>query len=165
MVPRSRLREFLLPTPNRRFFIRASLLAFSTWFMFSYILVPVRIRGISMEPTFHDGQVRFCLRAQYLFSPPALGDVVAIRYSGPHFLLAKRVVALEGDLVEFRDGTLWVNGEARAEPYLTYRGDWNLDPRRVAQGRLYVVGDNRGLELDQHEFGQTDRDRVLGRIL
>jgi signal peptidase I len=77
-------------------------------------------------------------------------------------MLLKRIVALEGEELEFRGGILHVNGEAIDEPYVRYKSDWNLPPRKVERGNVYVVGDNRGVPMDHHYLGQTPRGRIIG---
>jgi len=61
-----------------------------------------------MEPTYHDGGVNFCWRLRYLSSEPKKRDVVAVRFAGNKVMLLKRVIALEGEQVEFRNGKLFV---------------------------------------------------------
>ncbi len=90
---------------------------------------------------------------------------MAIRLSGESVMLLKRVVALEGDVVEFRNGDLFVNKERVEEVYIRYPSDWNLPPRTVNEGHFYVVGDNRSVSIDIHRFGQTPADRVIGAPL
>ncbi len=80
-------------------------------------------------------------------------------------MLLKRVVALEGETVEFRDGKLFVNGGEIDEPYVRGPYHWNLAPRQVGQDRVYVVGDNRSMPVKSHTFGQVSRQRILGRPL
>ncbi len=145
--------------------VRIVLISLAAWLIFSYVLIPLRIQGRSMEPTYHDGGFSFCWRQRYLFSPPSPGDVVAIRFAGRHVMLLKRVVALAGDVVEFRNGILYVNDQQVDEPYVRFRSDWNLPPRTVGAGRVYVVGDNRGVPMKQHYFGQAELDRVIGGVL
>jgi len=150
----------------KRRIIRIFAVALSSWLFFSYVLLPLRIQGKSMEPTFHDGGFRFCLRQRFLFSPPGHGDVVAIRFAGRRVILLKRVVALSGETVEFRHGRLFVNGLQVNEPYVHFvNRDWNLPPRMVSPGRVYVIGDNRGVPMLQHHFGQVDITRIVGGVL
>ncbi len=77
-------------------------------------------------------------------------------------MLLKRVVALEGERVEFRDGRLFVNGSEMDEPYVNYPSDWNLPPRVVGRNSVYVVGDNRNVPMEGHLFGQTSIHRIIG---
>lgn len=58
-------------------------------------------------------------------------------------MLLKRVVALEGEEVSFRQGKLLVNGKELEEPYLRHPCEWDLPPRKVEKDSVYVVGDNR----------------------
>ena len=91
---------------------------------------------------------------------------VALRYEGDRVMLLKRIVAGEGDVVEFRNGTLLVNGEPKLEPYVKFnQGGWNLPPRKVSAGYVYVVGDNRGMPIEQHKFGQIRKSRIQGTLL
>jgi signal peptidase I len=118
-----------------------------------------------MEPTYHNGSFTFCWRPQYLFSPPERFDVVAVRFSGRRVMLLKRVVALPGETVEFRAGDLYVDGNLIEEPYVHHRSNWELPPRTVALGHVYVVGDNRGTPMALHKFGEINMNRIVGGVL
>lgn len=154
-------REFVLPTINKRLIIRLSLVAFFSYILFGHILTPFIIRGSSMEPTYHDGSINFCLKLRYIFSGPKRFDIVAIKLSGKRWLL-KRIVALEGEEIEFRKGVIFVNGQPIEEPYVKYPCNWNLSVRRVEKGCIYVVGDNRKMPMENHLFGQTKIERIIG---
>lgn len=80
-------------------------------------------------------------------------------------MLLKRIVALAGETVEFRKGLLYVNGNLLEEPYVQYRSDWQLPPRTIAPGHLYVVGDNRGTSMARHQFGEVNINRIVGGVL
>jgi len=77
-------------------------------------------------------------------------------------MLLKRVIAVEGESVEFREGKLFVGGQGIDEPYVHYPCTWNLSPRRVDPGCVYVVGDNRNMPIENHYFGQTPIRRIMG---
>lgn len=141
------------------------LLVGGTYIIFGHIFIPVWINGRSMEPNYHDGDFTFCFGMAYLFREPEWDDVVAIRFAGKHVMLLKRIVALEGQVVEFREGVLYVDGEPANEDYVKYRGRWNLPPRVVEAGNIYIVGDNRSMHITQHKFGQTSKSRVIGSVL
>jgi len=109
-----------------------------------------------------NGGFNFCFKLRYMLSHVERHDVVAIRLAGEKVILLKRVVALEGDIVEFRDGTLFVNEEKADETYVRYPSNWNLSPREVDKDHVYVVGDNRSVPIDVHQFGQTPIERIIG---
>lgn len=159
------LKQFLFPTIKRLFIIRLILVATAAFLIFTYVLIPFKISGQSMEPTYLDGTFNFCFRLRYFFSEPQQGDIVAIRMAGESVMLLKRIVGLPGDVVEFKSGRLFINNKPLQEPYLVYPSDWNLPPRRVKPGYLYVVGDNRNVPIQTHRFGQTSVKRIVGSPL
>jgi signal peptidase I len=159
------LRAFIAPRPSRRLAVRLGLVAAVAFVLFRFVLRPAWVSGSSMEPTYRDGSLTFVFRLRFLLREPRVGEVVAVRLSGTRVMLLKRVVARSGDTVEFRAGTLCVNGVPQAEPYVAFRGTWDLPPRQVKPGQIYVVGDNRGVPMQTHQFGQTAKERIVGAPL
>ena len=158
----SRIRKFILPSLTTAFLIRASLIAIFAYVFFGYICLPLRIKGSSMEPTYRNGGFNFCWTLHYVLSEPERHDVVAVRFAGNSVMLLKRVVALEGESLEFRSGRLFVEGKEIDEPYVRYPCDWNLPPQEVKKYFVYVVGDNRNVPIQNHVFGQTPIERIKG---
>ena len=156
------VRKFVFPKLSRAYLVRLAAVAVGAALVFSFVLVPARIKGASMEPTYRDGGFAFCWRQRYLFGQPRRGDVVMVRFAGKRIMLLKRVVALAGDTLEFRRGVLYLNGVAQDEEYVRSPCDWDLAERTVKPGHVYVVGDNRGMAMDGHRFGQTQRRRIMG---
>ena len=162
---KSRLKAFFWPNLTPRFLLRLLTVALSAALLFGFVLTPLRIHGHSMAPTYRDGSINFCNKLRFLCEPPQPNDVVAIRLAGRSIVLLKRVVAVEGDIVEFRQGCLFVNHRPLDEPYVHDPRPWNLAPRKVDRGYVYVVGDNRRVPMQVHQFGQTALDRVIGAPL
>ncbi len=159
------IRQFFLPSLTPAFLFRVGFITLLAYLIFGHLLIPLRIQGYSMEPTYQNGAINFCWRLRYLFSPPKRGDVVVIRFAGHHVTLLKRVVALENEEVEFREGRLLVNGTPLEEPYVRSPYRWNLPPRKVEPQTVYVVGDNRSGSIENHFFGQVSLKRILGSPL
>ncbi len=162
MNPESKIWNFFFPEMTRARVVRIAGVIVVSVILFSFVLIPFRIQGHSMAPTYKDGGFNFCFRLKYLFSKPSRGDVVVIRFAGKKVMLLKRVVATAGEVVAFEKGNLFVNGEIVDESYVKYRSDWQLFPRKVKSNNIYVVGDNRGVPMALHDFGQTPYDRVMG---
>ena len=81
--------------------------------VFKFVLLPIRVEGGSMLPTYQDRSVNFVNRLAYLFHEPRRGDVVAIGLlAGEHVMYMKRVVGLPGETVAFHKGHLYINGQA-----------------------------------------------------
>ena len=85
-----------------------------------------------------------------------------VRFAGSKVMLLKRVIALEGEQVEFRDGKLFVDGREIREPYISYPYRWNLSARQVEKDCIYVVGDNRSMPIESHHLGQASKRRIMG---
>ena len=132
------------------------------YILFGYIFLPFRIKGHSMTPTYQNGHFNFCFKLRYVFSEPQRHDVVAIRLAGKNIVLLKRVIALAGETIEIRKGIVFVNGSKIDESYIRNPSGWNLAPRKVDFGHVYVIGDNRRVPMHVHQFGQTAINRIVG---
>ena len=83
----------------------------------------------------------------------------------PRSEFIKRVIGTPGDIVEARDGDVWVNGERLDEPYLedpTYEHP-DFGPLEVPVGAFFVMGDNRASSQDSRFFGPIPGDDIVGR--
>ena len=156
------INKFFFPKITRQYLLRVVLVALVTFIIFKYVLIPFRIQGESMAPTYVTGSFNFCFTMRYLFSEPAPPDIVTVRMAGRKIMLLKRVVATEGQSVEFREGDLFVDGKKVDEPYVSGKSKWNLAPAVVKPGHVYVVGDNRSMPAESHVFGQTPVERIVG---
>jgi len=81
----------------------------------------------------------------------------------------KRVIGLPDDVVEIKDGVVFVNGERIEEPYLDpERDDRSFGPETVPDGMLFVLGDNRAHSGDSRfrppeGVGYVPIDKVIGK--
>ena len=130
-----------------------------------FALVPIEVMGPSMLPTYQDRGLNIVNRLAYRSREPQRGDVVAIRTSGESTMFMKRVIALPGETIAFHAGHAIINGKLLDEPYVKYRCDWELAPRTVEPDKLFVVGDNRSMPSYDHTFGETERKRIVGKVL
>jgi signal peptidase I len=145
--------------------IRAAILGILTIVIFKTILLPVRVTGISMAPTYKDGRVNFINRLAYRKHDPQRGDVVGVRFAGPSIMLLKRIVGLPGERIGFSEGYVTVNGKTLDEPYLLWPSKWEREPVELAPDEFFVVGDNRTMPMKDHTFGIAKRERILGKLM
>jgi len=151
--------------------IRAAVLAVVCVVVFKAVLLPVRVQGISMTPTYADGSVHFVNRLAYLWHEPQRGDVVGIRltppngWSAPHIMYFKRIIGLPGETVAFENGRVLVNGLILEEPYQKGPCDWNADAVTLGANEYFVVGDNRSMAKEEHVLGKAERSRIVGKAL
>jgi signal peptidase I len=143
----------------------------------------------SMEPTLVPGDRVLVLKVPYYFGDPDRGDIIVFEDPDPsgvperglvsgffHWMFEglgvqrpdsedfiKRVIGTPGDTVWARDGQVYVNGDAIEEPYLTQPTD-DFNKTIVPEGRLFVMGDNRGNSLDSRfSLGMVPIDNVIGK--
>ncbi|SEG53272.1 signal peptidase I [Paenibacillus sp. UNC499MF] len=130
------------------------------------------VRGISMEPTLHEGQRLFVNKTVSWTGGFSRGDVVVLREpdgtgtESKRPYLVKRIVAAAGDKLEITDGRVFVNGEELKEPYTDQRiADGDYGPFTVGTGYCFVMGDNRrsGASLDSRSFGPAAVNSLVGR--
>ena len=159
------MRTLLLGSDPRTTLIRAAALIASAVIVFGYILLPMRLQGISMLPTYNDGAFNFANRLAYLGRPPARGDVVAIRMAGPSVMYVKRIVGLPRERVEILMGVVMINGQPLVEPTVVNGSPWNLPAVTLGDEEYFVIGDNRAMEMQIHDFGRASRDRIIGKML
>ncbi len=139
--------------------------AFVIALLVQWLLVkPFTIHQISMEPTLVEGDRVLINRLTYHFRDPESGDVVVLDSPiNENEDLVKRVVAVEGDEVAIRDGSLYVNGIAQEEPYLLEQDFQGYEPGVVVPaGHVYVLGDNRNNSGDSRIFGPIRVDSIIG---
>jgi len=154
----------------KRTLVRLAVLVVASIVIFKFVLLPIRVTGISMEPTFHDGAVNFINRLAYVRGQPRRSDVVGIRFSTNasdtfHFVLLKRVVGLPGETISFVGGHVCVNGTPQKEPYLKLPSYWNVPEKTLGPEDYYFVGDNRSMPPNLHEHGIASRSQIVGRVL
>ena len=164
------LRIVFIGRNPRNTLIRILVLVAICFVAFYFVLLPVKIEGLSMLPTYRDGHIGLVNRLAYMSRSPQRGDIVAIRLADkqvahPHMFFMKRVIGLPGETVAFRDGHLLINGEIIDEPYVKNYSDWNMNPLKLSADQYYVVGDNRSMPQDLHEHGPVERWRIVGKLL
>jgi signal peptidase I len=146
-------------------FVRALILGISLVTLFRYFLIPIRVRGISMEPAYHDGSVNLVNALSFRTNDPARGDVVAIRLAGMQVMLLKRIIALPGETVAFEDGVLIIDGRKMPEPYLKNAYEWTMKEVKNDSDEYFVAGDNRSMPISLHTMGRVKRDRIVGPVM
>lgn len=159
------LRRMLIGSSPARTLLRAGVLAASLLAVSQFVLSPVRAVGISMMPTYFDGQFLLLNRLAFLYSTPRRGDIVAIRLAGDMAVLVKRVVGLPGERVQIVEGVVLVDDRPLDEPYVLHRIKWQVPEVTLGADEYYVVGDNRSMASDNHDFGVARLATVAGRVL
>lgn len=145
--------------------MRVLVLAVVAFVVFTWVLLPVRAEGISMEPTYGSGSFRLVNRLAFRWGSPSRGDIVAIRLAGTRVVYVKRIVGLPGERLRIEDGQVIIDGQPLVEPYVRSRRPWNFAEVPIGPEEYFVVGDNRGMNMRDHAFGRVDASRIVGRVV
>ena len=127
------------------------------------VLQAYSIPSDSMRPTLERGD-------HILVTPVAWGrevrrgDVIVFRNPGvgPGFFV-KRVIALEGEHLEIRDGRVRIEGRVLEEPYLEHAPTDGSLAEIVPAGHFFVLGDLRSDSIDSRVWGALPEENVVGR--
>ena len=132
--------------------------------VFVLVLGVTLVHDADMEPTYREGRPVLFLR----LGGVKRGDVVALGVDVRGTVL-RRVVAVPGDTVELRDGTVFVNGLAERGNYSITRTDPVPGgpgyPLILRADEYFVLGDRRETALDSRSFGLVTMRNILGRVL
>lgn len=130
-----------------------------------FVFQITRVEGPSMEPTFFTDEQVYVDKVEFWFRPPQRGQVIICRYSDDGEAVIKRVIGLPGEVVEITGGAIYIDGEKLDES-----GYWNdviysdLEPTRVPEDTVFVVGDNRNVSKDSRQTGPVPYYRIIGRV-
>jgi len=137
----------------------------------TYVLAHFVVDGTSMVTTLEDGDRVFVNKLSYRLHDPRRGDVVVLHEidATAQRDLIKRVIGLPGESIEMRNCQVFVGGRLLIEPYLDPEvvrpgncGE-DFEPLDVEDGRVFVMGDNRGGSMDSRVLGTVDEDDLVGR--
>ncbi len=133
----------------------------------------VVVSGSSMYNTLCDGD-RVLILSNVFYRNPQYGDIIVASKNSFNDgePIIKRIIATEGQTVDidFETGTVSVDGNILDEPYIyspTTDSEGMEFPLTVAQGCVFVMGDNRGRSNDSRnpDIGLIDTREILGRAI
>lgn len=145
----------------------------------TFIFTPFSVSGESMHPTFKDNDK---IVINKLYFQPQRGDVIVLKIDNTKKYI-KRVIAIEGDTLKYKNDILYINGKKIKEPYLKEIKQLNQNmhvtndinqlsdlpntngENIVPKDKIIVMGDNRLNSLDsRYGLGFIDEDQIEGKV-
>jgi len=124
----------------------------------------------SMEHTLYDGDTVLVNRFSYQFNSPKADDIVVFMQGGSEhtFYNIKRVIGVPGDMVQIKDGIIYVNEEEYpdiipTEPIIV--SGLASEPILLEEEEYFVLGDNRNNSEDSRfaNIGLILEDEIIGK--
>ncbi|MFA5072482.1 MAG: signal peptidase I [Nitrospirota bacterium] len=139
----------------------------------TYITQAYKIPSGAMMPTLLIGDHLLANKFLYRSTEPRCGDIIIFPFpEDPSRDFVKRLVAVEGDVIEIKDKRLYLNGKMQSEPYVintdsggTREQRDNFGPATVPPGKLFFLGDNRDYSYDSRFYGYVPRDTIKGKVI
>lgn len=144
-----------------------ALIIFSVIVLRIFFIDPVRVDGKSMNTTLENGEIMILNKIVYKKYDIQRFDIVVIKKNNK--LIIKRVVGLPGEVIEYKDNQLYIDGKKVNDPYPSTRTDdfsiQDVGHTKVPGDTYFVMGDNRSNSLDSRfpEVGVIKKSDILGR--
>ncbi len=127
----------------------------------------VDVSGTSMKQTLQNNDKVIVTN---FFYTPTQGDIVVISHGSEYpEPIIKRVIATEGQTlsIDFENEEVVVDGVKLKEDYIqghTHKEDGEI-PKVVPKGKVFVLGDNRGVSMDSRSkaIGLIDVKDIIGK--
>ena len=126
----------------------------------AYIVMPVQVKGTSMEPTLRENEIMILNKVGYKFNKLKRFDIVVIKLGDER--LIKRVIGLPGETIKYEDNKLYVNGEYVEESFLASSVTTQNFQVKIEDDYYFVLGDNREVSNDSRYFGAVNLKDIEG---
>jgi len=140
----------------------------------TFVVMPYHVPSASMEQTIMTDDYVLSEKVSFKFGKPEAGQIVT--FADPldsSRTLIKRVVAVEGQTIDIKDGQVYIDGSALSEEYTKglpteelIASDAAPDdmeyPYTIPEGYVWCMGDNRTNSQDSRYFGPVAIDTITG---
>ena len=133
----------------------------------TFVIESYVVQGVSMEPTFINGEHVLVNKTAFVFGAPKTNDIIVFKPPIPNATedYIKRVIATAGETVGIRNGNVYVDGHKLAQPYIEYWDPTSFHTERVPKGDVFVLGDNRPDSYDSRYFGFVPVKSIAGQVV
>lgn len=132
--------------------------------VYVFLVQPHRVQGISMEPSFENGELLLTEKLSYRISRIERGDVIVFEAPVEQKVdFIKRVIGLPGDNVQIKNESVYINDDKLDEPYITKPTEGNASVT-LGSDDIFVLGDNRTASSDSRSFGPIKKNTIRGKV-
>jgi signal peptidase I len=129
----------------------------------SYFFSLGKVDGESMYPTLNDHDYVLLNKVSYKIGEPKRFDIIMFTLPD-NSVLIKRVIGLPGEILEYKNNHLYVNGRIVKESFLKEETE-DFETMSIPDGEIFVMGDNRDHSTDSRVFGTLPISHILGKHL
>lgn len=134
-----------------------------------YLISLTTVASGSMLPKLTVGNLAVYNRLAYKKAEPQRGDIILFHSDEMNINMAKRVIGIPGDTIQFIDGYVFINGQRADESeYISANIETNsADTFTVPEKSVFVMGDNREDSYDSRCFEQPyiPYDNIIGKFM
>ncbi|WP_026485699.1 signal peptidase I [Caldanaerobius polysaccharolyticus] len=137
-------------------------------FIRTYVFELVDVPTGSMLNTIQLDDKLVVIKFIYRFEPIKRGDIVVFKYpDNPSVNYVKRVIGVGGDIIDIKEGKLYINGVLQHEPYIKEPMVGNFGPYKVPKDHFFMMGDNRNDSSDSRYWAHkyVSKDAILGKVV
>jgi signal peptidase I len=151
-------------------FINILIAAGVSIFLITYVASAYKIEGNSMEMALSDQERVIITKLGVKNNIKRYDIVVLYKPDEPKKSIIKRVIGLPEEIIEIREGDVYINGRRLPEPYLLKEKDImfrsiNMKPLLIQKDHYFIVGDNRTVSQDSRVFGPVPQKYIYGKTL
>lgn len=147
--------------------VRAILVAFLLAFVLrTFVFDLVTVNSVSMGDTLRPGDVVLMTKYDYWLASPGRQDIVAVQLDGVNGMMLSRVIGLPNDVLEIKQGEVYINETPLDEPYAKLSDDNYMIAGGIGNNYYIVLGDDRPVSSDSRnpEIGLIKRGEIVGKV-